>query len=380
MFTATFTCIVDNAAPAQDRAEVSPTGDAAVVADGHSRNGGYFAEESVKRILARHVMKAGNIEEWSREIHNELLELLPRIDASIVVEDSLPRLNRKIVPGGTTVSFVAWDNDSQVVTVANAGDSSVVYFYQTTSGRIGHRLLSVSHTPQNEDEWRRIEALRASGHPHIGHLVWECPSGVTIPIYASDGMIDYFTDYQPVEKLEELYFQTESAHRRDPSNQEKRDAFVKVQSDYNKAFREFQKSPIFPYRSRMQYSTVDKRFGSYLKSQPGDPVLDPPVALSCTCTIGDYASKKIGSRAEWDVHRYPLADLPQGCGQDEIQHQCILAASDGVWDCWMMNELAVLVLSAKSADALTLHFAKRAIEKFGRHRDDISAALVVFKK
>ena len=203
---------------------------------------------------------------------------------------------------------------------------------------------------------------------------------MTIPIYASDGPIDYFTDYAPVEKLEELYVMTEQAHRYDPTNQEKRDAFVKVQTEYNKAYREFQKSPIFPYRSRMQYSTVDKRFGSYLRSQPDDPLLDPAVALSCTCTIGDYASKKIGSRAEWDVRRYPLSDLPQGCGEDEVEQQCILAASDGVWDCWLMKEISVLALSARTADDLTLHFATRAIEKFGNRRDDISAVLVVFTK
>jgi serine/threonine protein phosphatase PrpC len=363
-----FTSAIANYSSGQDYVFTFENG--GVLLDGHGDRGAFYSIYGGAAIAKRHASGAGSVEKWSEEIDQEALHELVSANPGMYIQDGLPYMGDKVVHGGTTATYVAIDPFTQVITVANAGDSKA-YIFVENDGAFYAEEITVNNGPTSQAECDRIVGLRKSGQV-VGKLMWNVTDrGEMVDMYDDDGQkIDYFSDHVAVQETTKAYYAATDAFEkgRTDANIQK-----KCLDAYHAAVKVSKASPTFSTYNRLAVGTAKGEYGSYLVG-PMDKFGHRDTVLSCLVTIGDHHAKKVGARSNWDVRRIPISAVPVLAGK-----RMIFAASDGVHDCYTEEELAKEVMTTESVQELLSKFVQKSKKMFQKKKlggvvqaDDIS--------
>jgi len=186
-------------------------------------------------------------------------------------------------------------------------------------------------------------------------LCWNVKSGEMPRIFSEDGKkIDYFSDHIPLIETTKAYHEATSALNLD-SSEEKRQEQKKCLINYHEALKMSKASPTYNIFTRMLNGTVKGEYGAYFVGPKNIFGLSDTL-LSCVVTIGDHHSKKVGCRSNWDIRRFPISTLPD--------NWVIFVASDGVHDCYTVEELAKEVMTTESDQELLQKFVEKSKKVF----------------
>lgn len=369
--TYVFTSAIANYSSGQDCVITFENGGALL--DGHGDRGSFYSMYAGAAIAKRHASGAGNVEKWSQEIDQEALHNLVTANSGMYIQDGLPYMQDKVIHGGTTATYVAIDSVTQVITVANAGDSKA-YIFVENDGAYHSIEITFNNGPTSQAECDRLVALRKSGQV-VGKLMWNVNDrGEMVDMYDDDGhKIDYFSDHVAVQETTKAYYAATDAFEKDRTDTNMQEQ-KKCLEAYHAALKLSKTSPTFKTYNRLAVGTAKGEYGNYLVG-PMDEFGRRDTVLTCLVTIGDHHAKKVGARSNWDVRRIPISAVPVPTGK-----RMIFAASDGVHDCYTEEELAKEVMTTESDQELLTKFVAKSKKMFQKKKygygvvqaDDIS--------
>lgn len=369
--TYVFTSAIANYSSGQDCVITFENGGALL--DGHGDRGSFYSIYGGAAISKRHASGVGNVEKWTEEIDQEALQELVSANYGMTIRDGLPYLKDKVVHGGTTATYVAIDPVTQVITVANAGDSKA-YIFAENDGAYHSIEITFNNGPTSQAECDRLVALRKSGQV-VGKLMWNVTDrGEMVDMYDDDGQkIDYFSDHVAVQETTKAYYAATDAVEKDRTEENMKEQ-KKCLDAYHAALKVSKASPTISTYNRLAVGTAKGEYGNYLVG-PMDKFGNRETVLTCLVTIGDHHAKKVGARSNWDVRRIPISAVPVSTGK-----RMIFAASDGVHDCYTEEELAREVMTTESDQELLTKFVEKSKKMFKKRKigygvvqaDDIS--------
>lgn len=369
--TYVFTSAIANYSSGQDCVITFENGGA--ILDGHGDRGSFYSIYGGAAIAKRHVGNVGNVEKWSEEIDQEALHNLVATNSGMYIQDGLPYMRGHVVHGGATATYVAIDPVTQVITVANAGDSKA-YIFAENDGAYHSKEITVNNGPTSQEECDRLVGLRKSGQV-VGKLMWNVNDrGEMVDMYDDDGQkIDYFSDHVAVQETTKAYYAATDAFEKDRTDANMQEQ-KKCLEAYHAALKVSKTSPTFKTYNRLAVGTAKGEHGNYLVG-PMDKFGCRDTVLTCLVTIGDHHAKKVGARSNWDVRRIPISTVPFSTGK-----RMIFAASDGVHDCYTEEELAKEVMTTESDQELLSKFVAKSKKMFQKKKygygvvqaDDIS--------
>lgn len=369
--TYVFTSAIANYSSGQDCVITFENGGALL--DGHGDRGAFYSIYGGAAIAKRHASGLGNVEKWTEEIDQEALHNLVAENSGMYIQDGLPYMRGQVIHGGTTATYVAIDPLTQVITVANAGDSKA-YIFAENEGAFYAEEITVNNGPTSQTECDRIMALRKSGQV-VGKLMWNVNDrGEMVDMYDDDGQkIDYFSDHVAVQETTKAYYAATDAFEKDRTDANMQEQ-KKCLEAYHAALKVSKASPTFKTYNRLAVGTAKGEYGNYLVG-PMDKFGQRDTVLTCLVTIGDHHAKKVGARSNWDVRRIPISAVPFSTGK-----RMIFAASDGVHDCYTEEELAKEVMTTESDKELLEKFVAKSKKMFQKKKygygivqaDDIS--------
>ena len=328
----------------------------AVVADGHGgANGKLAAEYATDAVVEWTKKNSFLIPTWSYEmmrretstlfiaIHNKFRYVLQRCEYEKrgVDKDGVVRRYHSGEPihGGTTLSccwFFLNQNGQRVVHSANVGDSDIVLVKKDKSNdTITYEHLSVTHSPDNQDEYVRIQTS-------------ELPSKLMC-VYTSAvnaSRLQYPQIFHPIMDA----IQEKGCDLRD---------------------KKYIDDPL--YQKELVPTNLRYEPGVYAISPYG---AKDSVAIAMTRSIGDY-----------HAHQYGLTAEPSQKSQilDDDSEHIVFLGSDGVWDCYVYQDFAERSMKYISAECivgtvnrLVDDTVMTALSRFGTRYDDITLIGVQF--
>ena len=341
----------------------------AVIGDGHCMNGPHgadiatFACRQMSRCLREIDCTTWNPEvayEWMprimQSIHNDYLEIMK--EPGVLIEDGVPMRNGVRISGGTTLLCAVhgtYEKRPYVMT-AGVGDSDAFLF--TKKGDVcTWEQLNQSHKPVSQSEYFRIQKHRDLA----GHFVYDTKGATSVntylPIFEDDGSYVWYEDtFATWEAAREAYNVARSAFASaTPDTYEKMKETVMMRyKEYQAALLHHESSP----DGRRYVSTVRNDRSAYIMNEWNG------IKLSVTRSIGDYAASSMGIITDPDVQIRWIDDL-------DCDSAILFLATDGLLDCYPMDELATLVLTTPRESLMEL-FYEKAKKIYGNDHDDIT--------
>ncbi len=359
----------------------------ALVQDGHGDLGDLAAHSSGVKIASdieaairenRLDEFVSNLANYGVAVHDWLREQFRRQSMVFVDANGVPKLRPSFKPvsGGTTSTMVfhlpADDEKKQQekIVFAWVGDSTGKIFLEDEQGAITTLDGTDDHSPDNKQEYERLKAREESGQ-ETGMLRYTTKGAHQdsqyLPIFDADGnKIDYFSKYIPVERTTRAYHEANAKVQADPRNEELKAELAAALTAYQEANKEYLASDQHKDHAKLNKCCVkEDGYGAYLFGRSNTPY-GKDVQIAMTRSFGDFAGHQVGMIPVMETKEFLVKDLPQAfC-------RVIFVASDGVHDCYTDDELAKLVLSAKTDEQLLAEFVKQSRTLFGKQADDIS--------
>jgi serine/threonine protein phosphatase PrpC len=280
-----------------------------VLADGHGTRGRESALFCVKKVQEKMVKFLE--QKWTEvEIADELKNVFKQVHMELSDHPIFQKNENGVIHihGGTTLTvlIVGKDEKGQTFIVsANVGDSDAFVFSENY-----YEILTTSHDPQNEEEYKRVSELKE-------------PKG-------------------------DFIYQTHGAyHIRD---------YVRI---YDETGTKIEREKLLKYNDPknglyFSSSTVRGDISSYF-------VYEGKVHLAITRAIGDFYAHEFGMTYEPSIKIF----YPK-------ENQILFLASDGILDCYHYEELSRLLLENKIDEELEKIFKQKAYSLFGSRHDDLS--------
>lgn len=358
-----------------------------LVNDGHGDRGKLASDFCAFAMEAdiNAAIEAGTLREFVAELpsygptlHERLRQRL-FADADIFAdENGVPKSSytREFIRGGTTSTVVFHleaDEDKkqdEKIVFAWVGDSSGKIFLESEDGQVQVIDGTDDHSADNRAEYERLEARRQTGAV-TGDLCYDTKyanrSADFVRMYGADGTrLDYISKHFPVERTTKEYHAINAKLQKDPQNEELHRQLAVALEAYQAANKEYKEWEHAKVHARLNKGTVkEDGYGGYLVG-PDSNKYGKDSRLANTRAFGDFAGHQVGLTAEMQTKEFLVKDLPESfC-------RVIFVASDGVHDCYTDEELAKLVLSAKTDEQLLAEFVKQSRTLFGKQADDIS--------
>jgi serine/threonine protein phosphatase PrpC len=354
----------------------------AAIADGHGGKGShgvsishYACEESVNTISGMLIYKEidpttfyDTLPKLFAEIHNEYLQ--SRIlGKNVTLVHDIPMRDNIYVRGGTTLTVAiqgTYQGRPYLVT-ANVGDSEA-YLFSVKDGVYSAKELTVVHEPTSQSEYFRVQKL---GHM-AGHFVYHTQGATTVaghlPIFEPDGTpIVYQKTFEPYKEAADKYRQLRQEMM----------SYAKGSAEYEELYaralllgKEYVRTKHAhetSLDSRRDVCTVRGDRSAYIMFEANHPENEHKVAV--TRAIGDYYGKNRGLTTEPHVQLTWLEDL----GDKAV----LFMATDGVFDCYHVEDVAKIVLDSDPSTLVT-QFRAKAEEIFGE-ADDITYVIKQLK-
>jgi serine/threonine protein phosphatase PrpC len=268
------------------------------------------------------------------------------------------------VRGGTTLTVAiqgTYQGRPYLVT-ANVGDSEA-YLFSVKDGVYHVKELTVVHEPTSQSEYFRVQKL---GHM-AGHFVYHTQGATTVaghlPIFEPDGTpIVYQKTFEPYKETAEKYRQIRqemiSYTKGSAEYEELYARALLLGKEYTRTKREHETS----LDSRRDVCTVRGDRSAYIMFEANHS--DNEHKLAVTRAIGDYYGKNRGLTTE------PHVQLTWLDEEDLGDKAVLFMATDGVFDCYHVEDLAKIVLESDPSTFME-QFRTKAEEIFGE-ADDIT--------
>ena len=356
----------------------------AVIADGHCRDGSrgadiaQFTVTSLMRVLNGLHLNTFNPELFEefmtitfRTIHDEYLEIMK--DSGIEVHNGIPMKDGIYITGGTTATTAVFGsyNDRPYVMTANVGDSDG-FIFSKKDGVYCWKQLTTTHEPTSESEYRRIQQKRELAPSFIYETKGAMSIAGSLPIFDADANLIHYEDtYAQVQNARKKYNELRKAFTDAKQAGLPTAAAIKMEA---LAAHEH----VLAATSRHEHSDDGRRFVStvrgdrscYIAAQSKNYRND--FRLSMTRVIGDYPASLMGVTPEPSV-------LLTWLDEEDLGDQAVLfIATDGVLDCYEMEELAQLVLES-DRNTLIDKFHAKAQVVFADEYDDMTFIMTKLK-
>ena len=305
------------------------------------------------------------------DIHNEYLQKIKEIPY-IVIEDDVPIQYGNIVRGGTTLTAMyhgTYEERSYIMT-ANVGDSDA-FIFTIKDGIYQWKQLTTTHKPTSQAEYYRVQKLGQ----YAAHFVYNTNGAQTVarylPIFKPDGtMIQYEDTYTPynnaIDKYRKACDTYENAHK---IGEPLEGLLIKCREKMKKYQVAMVKYRASPYYS-LNIGTARGDYVAYMMCDTLNPANG--IKLATTRAIGDYAAHKVGLTHEPTVDITWLDELKQ------VDHAIFFMASDGILDCYTIEELTKIVMETESS-LLMPKFKAKSIKLFHKQHDDMAFVLKQLK-
>jgi len=315
-------------APAKTDQDTSRTGVGrentrwAVVLDGHGDAG-----REVAHAVADEAQKMLNLDALDPE---ELLGAARRAVQQVRVK------------GGTTFTCatVSFTGERIDVKFRWVGDSTGLVVTRSGWKR------TTDHVPTN-----RLEHLRVLNHG--GTMLYHTPgSPFPVPIFdAEHEPIDYGA--HPGAKAMKACWDAQANHEQKPS-----EAYLKALQLAKKDYAVLRREPI-PFQFLRPRNAAGE-YGCYFATPVG--------STAVTRSFGDFYMRPFGLTHELESVNFSVVG----------EHGCVFLASDGVHDCFKIDELADLLLATECDDELNSIFVQTRKALFGKEGDDMEWARLKF--
>jgi len=339
-----------------------------VIADGHSTDGVHGSALSTyvcKRLIDMlqtvdyTTYNPDGYDEMVRSlfqtIHDKYLDKMK--ESGIEIVNGVPMNGANYISGGTTLTCVvhgSYEGRPYIMT-ANVGDSDA-FLFMKKGDTYTWEQLTTTHRPTSQEEYFRIQKKRDCA----GHFIYETEGATSVdtylPIFEADGTYIHYEDtYTAVEKAHATYHEARIAFIEAVTNKyELKKIALKAYNDYL--------SKVQIYKD----SVDGKRSVSTVRGDRCTYVMDGwnGIKLSVTRSIGDYATTSMGISTEPSVYVRWLDNI-------DADRVMLFMATDGILDCYHMEELAKLVLES-DRDTLMNTFVTVAKKCYNDDYDDMT--------
>jgi len=356
-------------------------GNVAAIADGHGgHHGAAIATLACNHAVTQLTTIQGEINpdqfyemmpHMFAEIHNEYLQTFKYVP-NVQIYNDVPMFGNQVIRGGSTfaVTYHGVYQERPYIMTANVGDSEV-YIFSCKNGVYQAKQLTVTHEPTSEAEYHRIQKWGQQA----AHFVYDTKGSTTaaghLPIFEDNGtMIHYEDTYTPYNQAimayQAAWNAVDQAKKAGEPVEELRAILRDVIADYTAKKHTYDHSQ----DSRRNPSTARGDRGAYIMVDTLDPANS--IKLGLTRAIGDYHVHKAGLTHE------PYVSVTFLDQEDLGDQAVIFMATDGILDCYHMEQLAEVVLTTQP-DQLMKHFCAKEVELFQKAHDDLSFILKKLK-
>jgi len=347
---------------------------AAALADGHGgRYGAVMATTAVTSCaMALNEMK-GEVDPAQfyeimpmmfAQLHKSFIAQVGQ-EPGVVIHDDVPMRQGMVVRGGTslTTMYLGTFQGRAYIMTANVGDSDA-FLFTVKDGVYRSKKLTVTHEPTSLDEYRRVQQFRELA----AHFVYDTKGSYTVaghlPVFEADGtMIHYEDTYAPytaaTKAYQDAWHAVDRAKKAGQPTQELRATLDAIIADYNVKKVNYEGS----LDSRRMPNTARGDRGAYIMMDALDS--NNNLKLAMTRCLGDFHGHKVGLTHVPDVVITWLDE------EDLGDHAVFFMASDGILDCYHMEELAQIVMTNEPSQLIPMFYAK-STELFHKCHDDMS--------
>lgn len=343
----------------------------AVIADGHCRDGPHgaaisqFAVTSLIRIL-----NGLNLTTFAPDLFEEFMAITFRTihdEYFEIIKDSGAEVHNGIgITGGTTLTTAVFGSfqDRPYLMTANVGDSDG-FIFSKKDGVYRWKQITTTHEPTSESEYRRIQQKRELAPSFIYETNGAMSIAGSLPIFDADANLIHYEDtHGLVQNALQKYGRLRKAFADAKLADLPTAAALKMEALVAH-------KDLLAAQSRHQYSNDARRFVStvrgdrscYIAWQTKDYRND--FRLSVTRAIGDYSASLVGVIPEPSV-------LLTWLDEEDLGDQAVFfMATDGILDCYEMEQLAQIVLES-NRDTLIDQFHEKAQSVFAAEYDDMT--------
>ena len=299
------------------------------------------------------------------DIHREYLYKMSA-EMGVVVTDGVPMRYGSVVRGGSTLTalYKGSFQGQEYIMTANVGDSDA-FLFSVKDGVYRFKQLTFTHEPTSEQEYQRVQTQCGA---QAAHFVYDTKGATTsdrhLPIFDAKGKLIHYEDtYKPFHEATTAYQNAwhalDQAKKAGLPTDELRATLHTVIEDYNVKKLAYGTSP----DSRRFPSTARGDRGAYIMV---DTVRsENTTKLAMTRSVGDYQAHKNGLTCE------PFVSITDMTAEELGDRAMLFTASDGVLDCFEMEELARIVLTVDQDQWMNVFHAKE-ISLFQKNHDDLS--------
>ena len=365
-------------APMEDALEFNE--DIAVLADGHGgdKHGLGIATFACQKVM-EHLVVADydpmdfyeTMPKLFAEIHESYLEKM--VEPGVVIENYVPMKDGFNIRGGTTLTATVHKKykGREYIMTANVGDSDAFLFTKKGDKYYAQKLTK-THKPDSEEEYFRIQKCGHTAASCVYDTQGVLTSAGQLPIFHDDGTyVDYEPTYEPysasILHYHTLYREFKKAQKMDKITSTMEAECEVALHDYKEKKRIYFASQ----DGRRCVSNARNDRATYVMWDAYRP--ENSLKLSVTRAIGDYYGNLHGISPVPDVYVTWL-------DTEDLGDQAVLfVASDGILDCYELENLAEIVMNYSPA-TLTNIFHTQAESFFGSDYDDMSYAMKWIKK
>jgi serine/threonine protein phosphatase PrpC len=283
----------------------------------------------------------------------------------VVIEDDVPMRHNVVIRGGTslTTMYLGTFQGRSYIMTANVGDSDA-FLFTRKDGVYRSKKLTVTHEPTSLDEYRRVQQFRELA----AHFVYDTIGSFTVaghlPIFEADGtMIDYEDTYTPyiaaTKAYQNAWHAVDRAKKAGQPTEALRVELDVIIADYKMKKTKYDTS----LDSRRMPNTARGDRSAYIMMDALDA--NNNLKLAVTRCLGDFHGHKVGLTHVPDVVITWLDE------EDLGDQAAFFMASDGVLDCYHMEELAQIVLTGNPSHLMST-FSAKSVELFHKCHDDMS--------
>lgn len=347
---------------------------AAALADGHGgKYGATMATTAVmSSAMALNEMK-GDVDPAQfyeimpmmfKQLHKSFIAQIGQ-EHDVVVEDDVPMRHNVVVRGGTslTTMYLGTFQGRSYIMTANVGDSDA-FLFTRKDGVYRSKKLTVTHEPTSLDEYRRVQQFRELA----AHFVYDTNGSFTVaghlPVFEADGtMIDYEDTYTPyiaaTKAYQNAWHAVDRAKKAGQPTETLRSELDVIVTDYKVKKTKYETS----LDARRIPNTARGDRSAYIMMDALDA--NNSLKLAVTRCLGDFHGHKVGLTHVPDVVITWLDE------EDLGDQAAFFMASDGVLDCYHMEELAQIVLTGNPSYLMEA-FSAKSMELFHKCHDDMS--------
>ena len=367
-------------APMEDTLEFNT--DIAVLADGHGGSHGLgiatFACQKVMEKVKEHLLADCDPMDFYEtmpklftEIHESYLEEMA--GPGVLIENYVPMKDGFNIRGGTTLTAVVhkkYKNREYIMT-ANVGDSDAFLFTRKGDKYYAQKLTK-SHKPDSEEEYFRIQKCGHTAASCIYDTHGVLTSAGQLPIFHDDGSyVHYEHTYEPYEKAISHYH---NLYRELKKAEKMGKITTTLEPECEAALHDYKEKRRIYFASqdgRRYVSTARNDRATYVMWDAHRP--ENSLKLSVTRSLGDYYGNLHGISPVPDVYVTWLDT--EDLGDEAV----LFVASDGILDCYELENLAEVVMKCSPASLMNI-FHTKAESFFGTDYDDMSFAMKCIKK